>query len=135
MSRQLPPRLRAPAILVVVMIVAVVIGGATHGWGTVPAILPIPITVGVWLYVNSGKETDYGAFLRREPDERQQLQRLKAQALTGRVLSVGVAVAYVIALATHSEIWPWAVGVGLMAFSFVGGFIAFGEGRWRIGHR
>ena len=135
MSRRLPPRLRAPAILVIAMIVALVIGGASHGWGTVPEILPIPLAVGVWLYVNSGRDTDYGAALRRELDERQRLQRLKAQALVGRVLSVGVVVAYVIALATGSEIWPWLVGLGLMAVAFVGGFIAYGEGGWKIGHR
>jgi hypothetical protein len=135
MSRSLPPRWRAPAILIAAAIVALVIGGVTHGWSTVPEILPIPVAVGVWLYMNAGRDTDYGAFLRRELDERQRLRRLRTQALVGRTLSVGLGVAYVVALATGSQIWPWVVGVGLMAVTFVVGFVAYGEGGWNVRRR
>ncbi|HVV48401.1 MAG TPA: hypothetical protein VHO06_01965 [Polyangia bacterium] len=121
--------------LIVAAVITLVIGGASHGWGTVPAILPIPVAVGIWIYLNAGRDTDYGAALRRELDERQRLQRLKAQALVGRVLAAGLGVAYLIALATGSEIWPWAVGVGLMAVTFIIGFVAYGEGGWGVRRR
>ncbi len=131
MSRSQPPRRRLPAIFGLAALVAIVIGGASHGWNTVPQILPIPLAVGVFLYVMSGRDSDYGATLRRELDERQRLHRLQVQALVGRVLAVAAVVAYVIALATGSTIWPWAALVGLMAITFFAGLAIYGEGDQR----
>jgi hypothetical protein len=127
MMRALPPRWRSPAILAIVAVVALAIGGASHGWKTVLYVLPIPLAVGTFMFAMAGRESDYGAVLRRQLDERQSLQRLKIQALVGRVLSLAVAIAYVVVIATRAVLWPWAILVGVMAIAFVAGQLIYGE--------
>jgi hypothetical protein len=127
MKRSIPPRLRAGAILVIGAVIVLVIGGATHGWATVGDIAPIPIAIVVAFYLLSGRDSDTGALIRREIDERQAYQRLQVQALVGRVLAAAVAVAYIAASASKVALWPWAVLLGLMALSFLGGRLLYGE--------
>jgi hypothetical protein len=127
MRRSLPPRWRAPAVLLVAALVALVIGGAIHGWVTVLYVLPIPLAVGTFLFLMSGRDSDYGALLRRQLDERQVLKRLKVQALVGRVLSLAVVISYGVSIAAKSARWPWAILVGLMAISFIAGLLFYRE--------
>jgi hypothetical protein len=49
MRRSLPPRWRAPAVLIIVALIALVVGGASHGWKTVLYVIPIPLAVGTFL--------------------------------------------------------------------------------------
>lgn len=127
MRHSLPARWRSPAILSAVALAAVIAGGATHGWSTVPYVLPIPAAVLVFMSVMARTDTDYGASLRFQYDERQSAQRYKIQALVGRVLSLAVAVAYAAALAVGATIWPYAVLLVLMALTFVAGRIRYDE--------
>jgi uncharacterized membrane protein len=127
MRHLLPPRWRAPAVLIVAALVALVFGGAEHGWSTLPEILPIPVAVGVFLFVMAGRDSDYGATLRRQLDERQALQRLKIQALVGRVLSIAVVIAYFVAVSDKATLWPWAVMVAVMAVCFITGRLVYDE--------
>lgn len=125
MRRALPPRWRAPALLITLAVIALAVVGATHGWITALYALPIPLVVGIWLFVNAGRDHDYGAALRFQFDERQALQRLKMLALAGRVLSLAVVLAYVVALATQAVLWPWATMLALMAASLIIGQVIY----------
>ena len=127
MRRSLPSRWRALMVLAIAALVALGIGAAHHGWKSVLYVLPIVLAIGIFAFVTSGRDTDYGAALRAEFDERQQLQRLKTQALVGRVLSIAVTFAYVVVLVAHAIVWPWAVLLALMAASFIGGRLLYGE--------
>jgi hypothetical protein len=62
----------------------------------------------------------------RQADERQEYERLRVQALVGRVLSIAVAIAYAVAVAVKAQLWPWAVLLGVMATSFVVGRMVYG---------
>jgi hypothetical protein len=131
MKRSIPPRLRAPALLGLAAVVAVVLEGATHGWSRLVH-APGPLAILAWVmvigvYVWSRRDSDIGAVLRRQPDERQVYARLRVQALVGRVLSVAVAVGYVVASATKAMLWPWAVLLGLVAAAFFAGWLMYGE--------
>jgi hypothetical protein len=126
-STSISPRLRAPALLAAAAVVALGVGGATHGWASVADVLPIPLVAVVALFILGGRDSDRGAAVRRQLDERQAEQRLKVQALVGRVLSLAVAVAYIVATATRATLWPWAVLLGLLAVSFLAGWLAYGE--------
>ncbi len=64
MNTHLPPRFRAPALFAFVAAVALAIGGAVHGWKTVPDVLPVPIVVIVALYLWGGRDSDAGALIR-----------------------------------------------------------------------
>jgi hypothetical protein len=128
MRRALSPRWRAPTLLITVALIALAVVGATHGWRTALDIVPVPLVVGTWLFVNAGRDSDYGAALRFHLDERQALQRLKMLALAGRVLSLAVVIAYVVALATHAVLWPWAILLALMAASLITGQLIYERG-------
>lgn len=127
MRRFMSPRLRAPVVFALAAVVAVVIGGADHGWASVGFVAPVLVVVFVALFVLAGRDSDPGAVIRRQVDERQANQRLKVQALVGRVLSLAVAVAYIIAMATKAMLWPWAILIGLVGGTFLIGWLLHGE--------
>jgi hypothetical protein len=127
MRRSLPARWRAPTLLIIATLIALGVGGASHGWKTVLYVIPIPVAVGTFLFAMARRDSDYGAALRGEADERQALQRLKIQALVGRVLSLAVVAAYAVAIATRALLWPSAILLALMAISFIVGQLIYGE--------
>jgi hypothetical protein len=131
MRRSIPPRLRAPALLAVAVVVAVALEGATRGWSS---LIHAPGPLGIAAVVVVGfawwarrSDTDMGAVIRREPDERQAYVRLRVQALVGRALSMAVAVGYIVASATKVTLWPWAALLGLVVVSFVTGWLVYGD--------
>jgi MFS family permease len=126
-SRSISPRMRAPALLAIAGLVALVIGGATHGWASVADVAPILVLVVAAFFILGGRDSDPGAAIRRQLDERQAQQRLKVQALVGRVLSLAVAIAYIVASATSATLWPWAILLGLLVISFLAGWVVYGE--------
>lgn len=127
MKRSISPRLRAPALLTAGTLVVLAIGGATRGWGSLSEVVPIPVLAILGVYLWGGRDSDAGSLIRHELDERLAQQRLQVQALVGRVLSIGVAVAYTIAVATKAQLWPWAIMFGLIAIAFVAGRVLYGE--------
>jgi hypothetical protein len=129
MKRSLPPRLRGAALLAVGAVVALVIGGAANGWSTTVYVLPVPILAIVGIYIWSGRDSDAGAVIRLQVDERLEHQRLRVQALVGRVLSLAVPIGYLVASATKTTLWPWAVMLGLLVLSLVAGWLIYGERR------
>ena len=127
MKLSMDPRLRSPLILLAAELVAVAIGVGTYGWSSLPAVLPILLVIPAAVYVIGGRDSDAGAAVRRQLDERQQLQRLKIQALVGRVASVAVAVAYFVAVATGAALWPWGALLAVVGVAFVAGWLLYGE--------
>lgn len=131
MNSRIPPRLRAPARLTLGALVVLAIGGAAHGWNTLIDVVPVVLVLIAGLYVWGGRDTDTGALIRREVDERQAAERLRVQALVGRVLSLAVAIAYLAASISRVTLWPWAALLGLAVGTFVVGRLAYGERPWR----
>jgi len=126
-TRSMSPQLRAPALLAIASLIALAVGGSTHGWSSVADVIPIPVVAIVALFILGGRDTDPGAAIRRQLDERQAMQRLKVQAVVGRVLSLAVAIGYIVASATSATLWPWALLLGLVGLSFLSGWFAYGE--------
>ena len=127
MKRFIPPRLRALAILGIGAVITLAIGGATHGWSTVVDVVPIVVVVVGAFYVLGRRDGDTGDLIRHQVDERQAQERLKVQALVGRVASLAAAVGYIVASAAKTSLWPWAILLGLVAISFIGGRLVYGE--------
>lgn len=122
-----PPRLRTPALLLAGGLIVLAIGGATYGWSSIPDVAPVLIVAVAVTFILSRRDSDTGAALRRQLDERQAYVRLRVQALVGQVLSIAVAIGYTVAVATKTRLWPWAVLLGLMAVAFVAGRLMYGE--------
>jgi hypothetical protein len=111
-------------------VVAVVLEGVTRGWSglihpQIPGAIALALVIGFYLW--GRRDTDMGAAIRRQLDERQAYARLRVQALVGRVLSAAVAVAFVVASATKAMLWPWAVLLGLEAVAFFAGWLMYSE--------
>ncbi len=127
----IPPRLRAPVKMAVGGLIVLAVGGAVYGWVSALYFLPVVLAVVVGLFVWAGRDSDSAAVVRRQPDERQAEIRLKVQALVGRVLSVAVAIGYLVAVAVKAPLWPFAILLGLLAIAFLAGWLIYRED----GHR
>lgn len=122
-----PRRLRAPLLFALLALVVVAIGGATYGWSSVPDAIPVLVLITVGLFLVGSRDSDAGAVVRRQLDERQSHQRLQVQALVGQVLSIAVAIGYLIAVVTKSALWPFGSLLGVLAVTFAAGWWLHGE--------
>lgn len=123
----LPPRLRPPIIFVLVALVPLLTGGAAYGWASTVFVVPIVVAAAVVIYLAAGRDDDVGAVVRHQADERQADRRLRVQALVGRVMALAVAVAYSIAVATRSTLWPYGVLLGVLVAALLVGWLRYGD--------
>lgn len=126
---QISPRMRPTVLIAIAGLAVLAIGGATHGWSSVPDVLPVVVVAVVAIHLWNRRDTDAAALARGEGDERQRLLRLQVQALVGRVASLGAAISYLVAAATNTTIWPSAAMLGLVVVSGVAGWAIYGERR------
>jgi hypothetical protein len=127
MRKQIPARLRAPTIMATGGAAVVIVVGLAHGWSSAGAGIPVVVLATVGYYLWSGKDTDSGAVIRHQPDERQAALRLKVQALVGQVMSLAAVVTYLVAASTKVTLWPFAILVALPAVTFTAGWLAYRE--------
>jgi hypothetical protein len=93
----------------------------------VPDAIPVVVLITVGLFLVGRRDSDAGAVVRRQLDERQAHQRLQVQALVGQVLSIAVAIGYLVAVVTKSALWPFGSLLGVLAVTFVGAWWLHGE--------
>jgi peptidoglycan/LPS O-acetylase OafA/YrhL len=138
MLKFLPPRLRMPVQMLAVGAVGTVFGVIAWGWAATVTILPFTLLVAAWYYVLGGRESDMSALVLGRGDERQEYRQLRMQALMGQVMSLAVGVTFIIAVATKTTTWPFAVLVPLPILTLVAGGLIYREhpgGReQQIGH-
>jgi hypothetical protein len=132
MMKSVPPRLRSPLIMLVGGAVVAAVGVAAFGWGSLRYLGPLVIVSAAAYYVWGGRGSDSAAMLRRQVDERQAYRQLRIQAVVGRVMSMGAAVAYLAAAAANATLWPFAIFLGLFVVALVAGWVITrerGDGR------
>ena len=91
MMRSIPPRLRAPLMMLVFGAVFAAVAVAAYGWGSLLHLGPVIIAGPVVYYVWGGRNSDSAAMIRQQVDERQAYRGLKIQAVVGRVMSMAPA--------------------------------------------
>jgi hypothetical protein len=136
MMKFLPPRLRMPVQMLVVGTIGTVFGVIAWGWTATVTILPFTLIVAAWYYVLGGRDSDLSAVVLGRGDERQEYRRLRMQALMGQVMSLAVGVTFIIAVATKTASWPFAVLVPLPILSLVAGGLIYRDhpdARQRVG--
>ena len=138
MLKLLPPRLRASVYIVVVGAIAIGVAIPVYGWVTVSVVGPFVLVVAAWYYLVSGRDSDYGAMLRRQADVRQSYRFLKMQALVGKVMTLAAMIGYLVAVAAKATLWPFAVALGLVAVAQLAGWIIYRDhpdaGEQQVGH-
>ncbi len=125
MMRSIPPRLRAPLMMLAGGTVSTAVAVAAYGWGTVPYLVPVVVIVTVGYYIWGGRDSDVAAIIRYQPDERQAYRRLKIQALVGRVTSGAAAVAYLAAFAARTTLWPFAIFLAVPFAALLAGWVIY----------
>ena len=132
MMRSIPPRLRAPLMMIVFGAVFAAAAVAGYGWGSLLHLGPVIIAGPVVYHVWGGRNSDSAAMIRQQLDERQAYRGLKIQAVVGRIMSIGACVAYLAAWAAKATLWPFEIFLALFAAALVAGWVITrerGDGR------
>jgi hypothetical protein len=125
--RSIPPRLRAPVIMLVGGAIIATVVVVAYGWGTLRYQVPTILAAAAGYYVWSGRDSDYAALLRRQPDERQAYRRLKMEALAGRVTTGAAFVAFLAAFAVKATLWPFFIFLTIPCVTFFVGWAIYRE--------
>jgi hypothetical protein len=122
MMRSVPPRLRSPLIMLVGGAAVGAVGVVAYGWRSLLSLVPLTIVIAVAYYLWGGLGSDSAAMVRQQLDERQAYRQLRIQAVVGRIMSAGAAVAFLAASAAHATLWPFGVFLGLLVVALLAGW-------------
>jgi len=122
-------RLWTPAIAVLAGSAIAVAVGISQSW--ISALISELVALGwaVSLYVIGGKDTDIGAAVGLQEDERQELVKLRAARLCLAVVVAAVVAGCLIAAAGKHAIWPFQGGAVLIGVAYFYGLWFYGTGR------
>ncbi len=132
MMRAIPPRLRAPLIMLVFGAVFAAVAVAAYGWGSLLHLGPVIVVGPAVYYVWGGRDSDSAAMIRYQVDERQAYRRLKIQVVVGRVMSGGAGIAFLAAWAAKATLWPFEIFLALFVVALLAGWVITrerGDGR------
>jgi hypothetical protein len=125
MMRLSQGRLRVPAgtlILGTGLAAAVLVG---QGWHNAILVEVVTAVAAVGYFLLGGLNTDVGAIYGSSGDERQQMVRQRAQALTAVVTVLAAVIGFMVQIARRAPTWPFGVVVGVAAVSFVVGLAIY----------
>ena len=132
MMRSIPPRLRAPLMMLVFGAVFAAAAVAGYGWRSMLHLGPVILAGPAVYYVWGGRNSDSAAMIRQQLDERQAYRGLKIQAVVGRVMSIGASIAFLAAWAAKATLWPFEIFLALFVVALVAGWVITrerGDGR------
>ncbi len=127
MMGSIPPRLRAPVIMLAGGAVIAAVAVAAWGWGSLLSIGPVTLAAAVGYYVVAGRDSDFAAMLREQADERQAYRRLQIQALVGRITTLAASVALLAAIVAKATLWPFYLFITVPAVTFLAGWMVYRE--------
>jgi hypothetical protein len=123
MMRSIPPRLRAPLMMLAFGAVFAAVAVVAYGWGSLLHLGPVIAAGPAVYYVWGGRDSDSAAMVRQQVDERQAYRGLKIQAVVGRVMSIGACVTFLAAWAAKATLWPFEIFLALFAVALVAGWV------------
>jgi len=132
MMRSIPPRLRAPLMMLAFGAVFAAVAVAAYGWVSLLHLGPVIAAGPAVYYVWGGRDSDSAAMVRQQVDERQAYRGLKIQAVVARVMSIGACVAFLAAWAARATLWPFEIFLALFVVGLVAGWVITrerGDGR------
>jgi peptidoglycan/LPS O-acetylase OafA/YrhL len=122
-------RLWTPAIALVLGSAFAVAVGISQGWSTGLASEVIAVAWAVSLFLIGGKDSDIGAAIGAQGDERQELVTLRAARLCLAVVLAAIVAGALIAAATKNPVWPFQVVAVLIGLAYFYGLWLYGTDR------
>jgi Na+/melibiose symporter-like transporter len=129
MAARKHPRLWTPAVAVLAGTAIAVAVGINQSWWSALISELVALAWAVSLYVIGGRDTDLGAVVGAQEDERQELVKLRAARLCLAVVVVAVVVGCLIAAATKHAIWPFQAVAVVIGISYFYGLWLYGDDR------
>jgi hypothetical protein len=122
-------RLWTPGVAVVAGSAIAVAVGISQGWWTALASELIALAWAAGLYVIGGRDSDIGAAVGAQGDERQELVKLRAARLSLAVVVVAIVAGCLIAAATRNPMWPFQLVAVLIGIAYFYGLWLYGTDR------
>jgi len=122
-------RLWTPAIAIVAGSAIAASVGISQSWWSALASELIALGWAVSIYAIGGRDSDVGAALGAQGDERQELVKLRAARLCLAVVVVAIVAGCLIAAATKNPIWPFQAGAVLIGIAYFYGLWFYGAAR------
>jgi hypothetical protein len=119
MMRLSSSRLRVPAVMLILGTGLAVAEAVGQGWHSGILVEVVAVVAAVGYFLVGGLSNDVGAIYGSSADERQQMVRLRAQALTAEVTALAVVIGYMVQTARQAPTWPFAVIAAVAAATFV----------------
>jgi hypothetical protein len=96
-----------------------------QGWHNAIPVEVVTVLAAVGYFLLGGVDSDVGAIYGSRGDERQQMVRLRAQALAAQVTALAVVVGGMVAIARRAPVWPFYLFAGIIGASFVVGLAIY----------
>ena len=128
MLKAIPPRLRKPALYILVGVVfatAWLVHGGRTWWFSIVVLVATAVRV-LAVYLRAGKDTDEGALAGSRADER--LKQLNARSLAGIFAWTATFIALCIAVAAGQTWWPYAAILAVAGLGYLFGLSNYGVG-------
>jgi hypothetical protein len=122
-------RLWTPAAAMTAGTAIAVAVGIHQSWWSALASEAVALGWALSLYLIGGRDTDIGAAVGAEGDERQELVKLRAARLCLAVVVVGIVAGCLVAAATKQAIWPFQAFAVLIGIAYFYGLWFYGTDR------
>jgi hypothetical protein len=119
MMRLSSSRLRVPALMLILGTGLALAEAVGQGWHSGILVEGVAVVAAIGYFLIGGMNNDVGAIYGSSADERQQMVRLRAQALTAEVTALAVVIGYMVQTARQAPTWPFAVIAAVAAVTFV----------------
>ncbi len=126
MMRPIRSRLRVPVLMLILGTGLAAAEAFGHGWHDAIPIEVVTVVAAGGYFLVGGLDNDLGAIYGSRGDERQQMVRLRAQALTAQLTLLAVVIGFMVQIARRAPTWPFVVIAGVAAVSFVIGLAIYG---------
>ena len=121
-------RLRRPVVTALGGSAIAVDALINSGWTNALAVEAVTVVATIGYYFLGGRDTDFGAMIGSQTDERQASIGVRARALSGCAMGAVAVAGFVIATAAGATTWPFELLCGVGVIAFLAGSVIYRTG-------
>ncbi|MGH3189558.1 MAG: hypothetical protein ACRDOU_23395 [Streptosporangiaceae bacterium] len=125
MTRSIRGRLQVPVLMLVLGTGLAAAEAVGHGWYAGIPVEVIAVVAAGGYFLVGGLDNDFGAIYGSHADERQQVVRLRAQALAAQLTTLAAVIGFTVQIARRAPTWPFLMIIGVAAVSFLIGLTIY----------